>query len=87
MNSEKNKMQKLDFDLLKLHIQEDIKPMSWICFKGENLHKIFLDMFIELQNHLNISKRELMFDLAKSIKCTKTCVSDRIYNLTLPRKE
>jgi predicted transcriptional regulator len=81
MNSEKNKMQKLDFDLLKLHIQEDIKPMSWICFKGENLHKIFLDMFIELQNHLNISKRELMFDLAKSIKCTKTCVSDRIYNI------
>jgi len=77
-----NKNNNLNLDLFRLHIpKEDIKPISWVCFKGKYLHKIFFKMFIEVQNSLKISRRKLISIIANSINCGKTCVSDRVYNV------
>ena len=69
-----------NFDLFKLHLsKEDKDPLSWICFMGNDIHKILWNMFIETQDSLEISRKDLISIISNSINCSKTYASNRIY--------
>lgn len=71
-----------EFDLFRLHDNEDIKPNSWICAGGRNLKIILIRILVEICDSTNISKTSIMETVAKNLNCPFSNIKRVIY----PRK-